>query len=484
MPSGPEQEREQNGPLLAPRAPRSSPLFRSLRFRLTFWNAAALLLAVVATLFGLHTALTITLHRDFDRHLDEDAVEVKEIVERQSGDWDKVASIFERRARSHAQDGWFVQVLAPDGLVLLETSSVPEDLPPLDKRAARLSRGSVGGNRFVQRRFERPGLPPLVVRVGASLKNIKEDLARMGRLLLFAGGVLFLVAPLIGYWLAGRATRPLASMLRSAERLRPDQLSERLPLSGAGDELDRLAATVNGLLDRLAEHLGRQRQFVDNAAHELRSPLAALRMSLEVTLDRDRPAEEYRDLLADLVEECTGLGVLVNQLLCLAEGDAGELRPGTTRVRFDELVMRSVEMFRGVAEQKGVVLQTPPPPAVLLPGTSVHVRQVINNLLDNAIKFTPSGGTVTVEVRASPSTAQLRVEDTGCGIAAEDLPHVFAPFYRADKSRQRGPASGGTGLGLSICQAIVNAYGGRIDIDSPNGHGTRVTVELPLSGPP
>jgi heavy metal sensor kinase len=453
-------------------------LFRTLRFRLTFWNAAVLLLALVTTLFGLHTALRIILYRDFDRRLDEDATEVKLIVERQHGDWDRVAVLFERKAQSHKEEVWFAQVLTPEGVVRLETSSIPEGLPPLDRRG----RLSVGSSRMVQQRFERPGLPPLVVRVGASLKNVKEVLARMGKLLLFTGGVLLLVAPLIGYWLAGRATRPLASMLRTAERLHPDRLSERLPLRGSGDELDRLAATINGLLDRLAEHLGRQRQFVANAAHELRSPLAALCTSIEVALDRERPAEEYRDLLDDLVEECAGLSVLVNQLLCLAEGDAGELRPGTARVRFDELVTRSVEMFRGAAEQKGVVLRTPPPPPVLLRGTSVHVRQVINNLLDNAIKFTPPGGTISVEVLAKPAAAQLRVEDTGCGIAAEDLPHVFAPFYRADKSRQRGPggASGGTGLGLSICQAIVNAYGGHIAIDSPNGHGTRVTVELPL----
>ena len=462
--------------------PADGGLFRTLRFRLTFWNAAVLLLAVVATLFGLHTALSFILYRDFDHRLDEDAVEVQLIVERQKGDWDRVAGIFERKAQSHTDDGWFVQLLAPDGRVLLQTSSTPEGLPPLSPKAPRRSRLSVGTSRLVQQRFERPGLPPLVVRVGAGLKLVKDDLARMDKLFLFAGGVLLVVSPLIGYWLAGRATRPLASMLRTAARLRPDRLSERLPLHGTSDELDRLAATINGLLDRLADHIGRQREFVANAAHELRSPLAALRTSIEVALDRERPAEEYRELLADLVEECAGLGVLVNQLLCLAEGEAGELRPGTSRVRFDELVTRSVEMFRGVAEQKGVELKAPLPPPVALLGNSVHLRQVINNLLDNAIKFTPPGGTVTVEVQATPSTARLRVEDTGCGIAPEEQAHVFVPFYRADKARQRGPAAGGTGLGLTICQAVVNAYGGNIAVESPNGHGTRVLVELPLSG--
>ena len=458
-------------------------LFRTLRFRLTFWNAAVLLLAVVATLFGLQTALSITLHRELDHHLDEDATEVMLIVERQRGDWGKVSGSFERKASSHKEDGWFVQLMTADGTTLLRTSSTPDDLPPLRPNAPRRSRFSVGANRFVQQRFERPGLPPLVVRVGASLKDVQEDLTRLGKLLLFAGGVLLLVAPLIGYWLAGRATRPLAAMLETAERLRPDRLSERLPLRGSDDELDRLSSTINALLDRLAEHLDHQREFVANAAHELRSPLAALGTSIEVALEHERSSEEYRELLADLAEECAGLGTLVNQLLRLAEGGAGKLQPGTARVRFDELVARSVEMFRGAAEHKGVVLRAAPMPLVSLRGSDVHVRQVINNLLDNAIKFTPPGGAVTVEVQTGPSEVRLRVEDTGCGIAAEDLPHVFVPFYRADKSRQRGPAGGGTGLGLAICQAIVAAYGGHIIVDSPGACGTRVTVQWPLDGP-
>src|SRR5262249_34027846 len=145
------------------------------------------------------------------------------------------------------------------------------------------------------------------------------------------------VAPLLGYFLARRATRPIATILATTERLRPHHLDERLPVGGTGGELDRLCATINGVLDRIADHLRGQGDFVANAAHELRSPLAALRTTIEVALDRDRTADEYRELLEDLAEGCAGLGALVNQLLLLAEGDAGMLRRGDAELPLHDL---------------------------------------------------------------------------------------------------------------------------------------------------
>ena len=194
-----------------------------------------------------------------------------------------------------------------------------------------------------------------------------------------------------GYWLAGRATRPLATILQTTARLHPDNLSERLPLRGSGDELDRLSATINSMLDRLAAHLEQQRLFVANAAHELRSPLAAMRTSVEVALQRDRPAAEYRDLLADLVEQCAALSSLINSLLLLAEGDAGLLH-ADGEVRLDQLATAAVDMFQGIAEQRGLELGARTSEPVRVRGNSVHWREVIHNLIDNALKFTPAGG--------------------------------------------------------------------------------------------
>jgi heavy metal sensor kinase len=463
-------------------------VFGTLRFQLTFWNTGVLVLIMMGTLAGLRTALALTLQGELDRLLREDATEVSLLLKDLPTNPQLVQEALDRKAHSHTEDGWFVQVFSADGEILMATrSTLPATDPPSFESPRRTF--TANHSRVVQRKVSVPGGKPRVVRVGASLKNVHGDVDRLTRIILATGAIILLVAPLLGYWLAGRATRPLGTILKTTKQLRPGQLDERLPRSGSGDELDRLSATINGLLDRLAEHLTRQRDFITNAAHELRSPLTALRTAAEVALDQERSPEEYREVLADMVEECESLSVLVNQLFVLAEGDAGRLQPGNQQVRLDQLVARSVDMFQGVAEHQGVELVADSLERCEVWGNGAQVRQVVHNLIDNAIKFTPTGGRVRLDVGAcvatdgQPPQAILRVRDSGTGIPAEDLPHVFERFYRADKSRHRDSTPGNNGLGLSICQTIVNAYGGQIDIDSAIGVGTTVTVRLPLCPP-
>ncbi len=458
----------------------------TLRFRLTFWNTCAIILVVLATLFGIREGLRWTLLRELDKLLAEDVQEVRMALERYYPDSEQLADELERKARSHSQRRWFARIFTADGAVLLASNSAPDvEVPPA--RAGSEQPFTVDNNRLVQRKIHLYGAsgPEFVVRVGSSLTENDEDVLRLTEMTLVAAAVIVVVAPVSGYWLAGRATRPLDTILRTTARLRPDRLVERLPLRGSGDELDRLSATINGLLDRLADHLARQRDFVANAAHELRSPLAAVRTSLEVALEHDRTPEEYRELLADVVEECAALGNVLNQLLLLAEGDAGLLQAGGS-ARLDRVAARSVEMFQGIAEQRGVELHADALAPATVRGNEAHLRQVVHNLIDNALKFTPPGGRVlvTVSVRPAAGQAVLRVSDTGSGIAPEDLPHVFERFYRADKARSREQPGGGTGLGLSICQAIVTAYGGQLGVESKPGHGTAVTAVLPLAPAP
>ncbi len=462
---------------------RLDPVFRTLRFRLTFWNTGMIVVLLLATLAGVHFGLRWTLRHRLDRMLSEDVEEVALILERYWPDEGRIDEELELKANTHGERRWFARILNPDGTVRWYTSSTP-DLTPLAVQT--LDPFDMGDYRVVQRTVKREGLPPLVVRVGCSRERMDEDVNRVSIILLAAGAIILVVAPLGGWWLAGRATRPLANILATATRLRPDRLVERLPLHGTGDELDRLSVTINGMLDRLAEHLRRQREFVANAAHELRSPLAAMRTTVDVALAHDRTEEEYRELLADLAEECTALGTLVDRLLLLAEGETGQL-PTNAAAPLDRLAARSVDMFRGVAEVRGVGLELAVDGPVPVCGSDTHLREVIHNLLDNALKFTPTGGRVAVSVeRAGLShgvgMARLRVRDTGSGIPAADLPHVFERFYRADKARPRDREAGSHGLGLSICQAIVSAYGGSIELDSTEGAGTTVTVLLPLAG--
>ncbi|HEX3726418.1 MAG TPA: HAMP domain-containing sensor histidine kinase, partial [Pirellulales bacterium] len=250
-----------------------------------------------------------------------------------------------------------------------------------------------------------------------------------------------------------------------------------------GDELDQLSRTINRFLDLLADYLDRNREFVANAAHELRSPLAAVQSSVEVTLNSDRTVEEYQDLLCEIADQCAQLRVLVNQLLLLAEIDAVRSPVEKRPLQFDQLLEKSVDMFRGAAEERGLTLSSALDLDVMIEGDGNRLRQVVNNLIDNSLKFTPRGGNVLVTLRRDAVRRQvvLKVVDTGMGISADDLPHVFERFYRGDKSRQRENLTYGNGLGLSICKSIVAAHGGTIQVHSNVGQGAAFEVHLPIA---
>jgi signal transduction histidine kinase len=434
-------------------------LFRSLRFRLSAWNTAAVLLIVVVTLVAVREALRYTLVHENDLLLEDEAHEVALAVQGYYPNLAEVDKEMERKTLGHVDRQMFVQLIAPDGQ-LLSSSGRPPDLASISlPETEHASPVTVRNYRIVQRK---------VVKAGVS------------RLMMAAGTAILFIAPLSGYFLAGRATRPLARIITTAARLRPSHLEERLPIRGARDELDQLSLTINSFLDLLRDYLERNREFVANAAHELRSPLAAVQSWVEVTLNSDRSVEEYKDMLGEIADRCGQLRVLVNQLLLLAEVDPGH-SPPKEPVRLDELVRKCVEMFRGAAEERTVELVVDVRTEVTVEGQGDRLRQVINNLIDNSLKFTPSGGQVLITLRYSSAgdRALLKVADTGAGISAEDLPHVFERFYRGDKSRQRETQSHGNGLGLSICYSIVHNHGGTIRVESTLGRGAIFTVTLP-----
>ncbi len=456
-----------------------STLFSSLRFRLSAWNTAAVLLIVVVTLVGVRESMRFTLMNETDQVLRDDAHEVGLAVESFYPDLRQIEAEMQRKASGHQDRQLFVRLIDAEGQVALQAGRPPE-----------LDRGethnpprfmTVDGYRMASRPVAREGIPAFNVQVGASLATIDNDMSRLTRLMLAAGVVILFVAPLSGFFLAGRATHPLGEIISIAGRLRPSQLEERLAIRGTGDELDRLSLTINHFLDLLRDYLQRHREFVDNAAHELRSPLAAVQSAIEVTLNTERTTEEYQEMLGEIADECGQLRVLVNQLLLLAETDSQRFEVARLPVRLDRLVERSTEMFRGAAEERNVRLAASGGDAVTIAGDADRLRQVINNLIDNSLKFTPPGGHVLITVRSDErqGEAVLRVTDTGSGITAEDLPHVFERFYRGDKSRQRESYTSGNGLGLSICRSIVAAHGGTIEVESSPGKGATFVVRLP-----
>jgi len=320
---------------------------------------------------------------------------------------------------------------------------------------------------------------PFLIRVGTSLAPVDSAVDELVRVLALVvpAGVLF--SALAGWWLAGRALAPVAAITRAALEINISQLDRRLPLGGAGDEIDRLAETFNLVFARLQAAVEQMRQFTASISHELRTPLTALRGEAEVALLQGKDLEDFRRLLASQLEEFDKLTRLINDLLTLARAEAGEIRLEQRSVDLGRLAGAVAEQIEPVASWKKIALAARVEGEVRVAGDSRWLERVVVNLLDNAIKFTPEGGRVDLRVAANGAEALLEVRDTGAGVSPEALPHIFDRFYRADPSRSK--EVDGAGLGLSLVRWIVEAHHGGIEVTSEPGKGSLFTVHLPLA---
>jgi heavy metal sensor kinase len=458
--------------------------WRTLRFRLAAWNALVVVLTAVVTLVGLRQGVRWTLLHELDQILLEDTSEIVLALQDTRGrKFSMLTEILNRKAEGHRHHGWFVKLVDHREEVVWQSDGAPVESEAID--AASAVPRTIDDRRVVRREVRGDDRIAAMI-VGARLDLLRADLARIDRLVMIAACGVLLAAPAIGYWLARRAARTIGQIIETAGRLRPSHLDERLPLQGTGDELDQLAQTVNGLLDRIAAYLQQRRDFLANAAHELRTPLAAIRSSVEVALGGNRSPQEYRDLLVDIIDQGTALEALVNQLLLLSESETEQFKSASETVQLDQLVSRAVEMFRGVAEAKGLELTADRISPVVVAGRRNPLRQVVNNLIDNAVKYTQEGGRIEVALERDDArhAARLTVTDNGPGIAPADLSRIFERFFRADRSRTREGGEHGNGLGLSICQAVLAAHGGEIACRSTPGAGAEFIATLPLTEQP
>lgn len=319
-----------------------------------------------------------------------------------------------------------------------------------------------------------------LIEVAAPYNQIESVLR--GLLLTFALGLPLIVALAIGggYLLMRRALHPVDEIRQKAAQITSRNLSERLPLVHTGDELERLATDLNRMIARLEESFLQINRFSADASHELRTPLTILQGELEAVAQKGQslPAE-VRDTIGSALEETQRLSKIVESLLSISRLEAGEARVQPVRLDFAELVRTTADQMKLLAEEKRISLTSNGSEPVDVDADPSRLKQVVVNLLDNAIKYTPEGGEVSVSVMQQHGHAVLEITDTGLGISPSDLPHVFERFYRADKARSR--QMGGTGLGLSIVRSICLAHGGQVIVNSTEGHGSLFRVELPLA---
>jgi signal transduction histidine kinase len=381
-------------------------------------------------------------------------------------------------------------VMDPDGVVWIDSGGLssqrdqteyPEVLAALDGRLVHDLRVDEAGDLMIHTAapIVEDGEVLGIVRVTAPAHAVHDAVTR--RWLALGGGVslLALIAIAASAALARSLTRPLEHLRESAERLAEGDLSSRIPVDRA-DEIGRLAAAFNYLAEQVEEMLTEQRAFAANASHELRTPLTAIRLRAEALRSGKLDDESARQYAAEIDDEVSRMGGLVEDLILLSRLDAGRAEPGDTPVDVDRLARSLVRELSTRAASAGVDLSfdaSPDlPPVEASPN---HLRIVFRNLLDNALKYTPAGGAVTWNLRADGDVLISTVVDTGQGIHHSDLDHLFERFFRADKSRSRRVA--GSGLGLSLTCSIVGFYGGQLDVESEGpGQGTTARVRWPL----
>jgi heavy metal sensor kinase len=313
------------------------------------------------------------------------------------------------------------------------------------------------------------------------LYNTAEELEALGRIFYLAIPAALLVAGIGGLLLARKSLAPVAAMTEQAESIGARNLHERLEVTNSSDELGRLAAVLNNLLSRLDRSFERLRQFTADASHELRTPLSIIRGEAEVALSQNRDEAEYRESLAIVQDEARRLSSMVDDMLALARAEDGQQGLRLEEFYLNDLVEECVKSSQVLALAKTISLTFDPATDIAFQGDESMIRRLIVNLLDNAIKYTPSGGHVSVSLTSTDSSVEIAVSDTGIGIPADATDRIFERFYRAGRARSR--SDGGSGLGLSIAKWVAEAHNGSIDLESTPGAGSTFTVLLPLTKP-
>ena len=317
-----------------------------------------------------------------------------------------------------------------------------------------------------------------VLQVGSSMGHIERVLGRVRFTLLLTLPTVLILALVGGWELARQALRPVDSMALVARQITAGDLSRRIPIHKGGDELARLAQTFNAMIERMEDSIQRLRQFSADASHELRTPLTILKGEAEMALRQARSVDEYQQLLASALEEIDRISKIVEDLFLLSKTDLGEARIEMKPVPLDTLVRETLSQMEPLAQENSVALVLDRRDSCIVSGDIYRLRELLLNLIENAIRYTPSGGKITVSLLREEKTALIQVSDTGMGISAEDLPRIFDRFYRSDDARSIQPK--GSGLGLSICHSIVGSHEGQLTAESRLGHGSTFFVRLPL----
>jgi heavy metal sensor kinase len=321
---------------------------------------------------------------------------------------------------------------------------------------------------------------PVVIVVGQTTTEITDVLHTFVYVIVIAMVVIIILAGIGGLFLAERALKPVKQITKTAQKIEGSDLSQRIDVK-TDDELGMLASTLNEMIGRLEESFNRQRQFTADASHELRTPLAIMQAEATLALSKERPPDDYRKSLETISQESDYMSSVIGKLLFLARSDAGKEQLNFENVELKGLITGLASNIEALAQDKGIKFAIDAKEELTVNGDKVKLRQLFINILENAVRYTPVDGQISVSLVKQESDAVISISDTGIGISPEHLPHIFERFYRVDKARAR--ADGGVGLGLAIAKIIAESHKGTIGVESELGKGTTFRISIPLKGP-
>jgi len=456
----------------------------SIKFRFTIWYLLVLAVLLIALSAGVYFYLSRSLYRNLD-----DSLELR------STQLQSIPAILESISQGEFQEelGEIVILYFYTGSQLVEVSPRGISIPLSHEFISQAIAGTSSFATIQTAEGERlrllavpinisipgppPGIQPAALVIARSTKQIDQALAGLLRTLIIAVPLALALAAAGGIFLARRALKPVDKIAQTAREIEESDLSQRINVN-TKDELGRLAATLNEMIGRLEKAFQHQKQFTSDASHELRTPLAVIEAESTLALQKERPPSDYRQSLEIVSREAKQMSSLIDQLLTLARADAGKEQWNFTEVDLGKLITDLSIDGEVLCQEKGLSFQLGQPQDLVVKGDEARLRELFMNLLDNAISYTPTPGTVSFSLRREEQMAVVAITDTGIGIPAEDIPLIFERFYRVGKSRSR--AEGGSGLGLAICRHIAEAHGGKIEVESQVEAGSTFSVWLPL----
>ncbi len=465
----------------------------SIKFKFTLWYLLVLAVTLILLCTGVYFLLYHTLYNALDDSLERNTLEISRsgtfyadispnVIEPPSRDLlilayysgDRLVKISSNNQFT-LDDETVIKVITTGRLFFTANTTGGEELrcfgtrlPPGEENSIQRTTPSEEKNR------------PVVLIMGKPVAPIEESLAALINALMIAIPVCLVIAGSGGIFLARRALKPVDTISRTAHDIEENDLSRRIDVR-TKDELGRLTITINDMIERLEKAFERQKQFTGDASHELRAPLAIIKAETTLALQKERDAHEYRQSLVMISQEIEHMAKTVDQLLLLARSDAGNERLSFEEINLTELLQSLASDVNVLCQDKGLSLELNTNTNIIIRGDKGRLKRLFLNILDNAIRYTPRDGVISVNLSDDGKTTLVTVKDTGIGIPAEHIPYIFERFYRADKARSR--IEGGSGLGLAICKQIVDAHNGHIFVESQVGRGSTFSIRLPLNIP-